>query len=153
MLGTVCSSYLQKPKGRLQSTCPRNAYTDCRDLNWEKDNTCRIHIFMCAVLSLQAIIVFLQMIVQVMIQPAVMHLCPSHEDGTSDELLSSYRLKSRNLVVKTTRTTVLHINISVRPWCLLCRAVAPPALCQCLLLKALRVRKLLALHRRSIKYL
>ena len=79
MLSTVCSSYLQKPKRRLQSTFPRNAYTYCRDLN--------VFTYSCgAVLSLQVIIVFLQMIVQVMIQPAVMHqFCQSHEDETSDE--------------------------------------------------------------------
>ena len=116
MLSTVCSSYLQKPKRHLQSTCSKNAYTDCRELNWERDNTCRIHIFMWCSFESSSHIVFLQMIVRVMIQPAVMHQSIVHHMRTRHpmSLLSSYRLKSRNLVVKTTRTTVLHINISVR---------------------------------------
>ena len=59
------------------------------------------------------------MIVQVMIQPAVTHQSIVHHMRMRHpmSLLSSYRQKSWNLVVKTTLTTVLHINISVRQYC------------------------------------
>ena len=71
MLTTVCSSYLQKPKRRLQSTCPKDAYTDCRDFNWEKHNTCRIHMFMwCSFKSSS-------------------HNCFSADDSSSDDSASS----------------------------------------------------------------
>ena len=88
MLTTVCSSYLQKPKRRLQSTCPKNAYTDCRDLNWEKDNTCRIHIFMWCSFESSSHNCFSaddNISSDDSASSDASQYCPSHEDETSDE--------------------------------------------------------------------
>ena len=85
MLTTVCSSYLQKPKRHLQSTCPENAYTDCRDLNWEKHNTCRIHIFMWCSFASHNCFSADDSSSDDSASSDASEYCPSHEDETSDE--------------------------------------------------------------------
>ena len=84
MLRTVCTSYLQTPKTRLQSTCPN---TDCRDLNWEKDNTCRIHIFLwCSFESSSHNCFFADdSSSDDSASSDASEDCPTHEDETSDE--------------------------------------------------------------------
>ena len=87
MLSTVCSSYLQEPKRRLQSSYPKNAYTDCRELNWEKDNTCRIHIFMWCSFESSSHNCFSadDSSSDDSASSDASEFCPSHEDETSDE--------------------------------------------------------------------
>ena len=87
-LSTVCSSYSQIPKRHLQSTCPKNAYTDC---NWERDNTCHIHIIMWCSFESSSHNCF-SADDSSSDDSASTEYCPLHEDETSDvsaELLST----------------------------------------------------------------
>ncbi len=84
---------------------------------------------------------------------AVSEFCP-HEDETTDE---SAEFSTEESVIgcqdNPEQNIVLHNNISVRQWYLLCRATASLALFLCLANVPQRVWELLALHRRNVKYL